>query len=44
MSGRLLLRMPPTLHQALAEMATREGVSLNLLIVTLLARSVGVTA
>ena len=28
-SGRLLLRMPGTLHGALAELAEREGTSLN---------------
>jgi hypothetical protein len=41
-SGRLLLRMPQTLHAELAQAAKREGTSLNQLIVTLLSRSVGV--
>ena len=39
-SGRLLLRMPRTLHGQLAQAAEREGVSLNRLIVTRLSRSV----
>jgi hypothetical protein len=38
-SGRLLLRMPRTLHGELAQAAEREGVSLNRLIVTRLSRS-----
>ncbi len=36
-SGRLLLRIPPTLHRSLAESAEREGVSLNQYLLTLLA-------
>lgn len=40
-SGRLLLRMPQSLHGELAERADREGVSLNALIVGLLAGGVG---
>ena len=40
-SGRLLLRMPRTLHAELARAAEREGTSLNQLIVGLLSRSVG---
>jgi hypothetical protein len=39
-SGRLLLRMPRTLHGELAQAAEREGVSLNRLIVNRLSRSV----
>jgi HicB family len=39
-SGRLLLRMPRTLHAELAQLAERRGVSLNHLIVGLLAGSV----
>ena len=39
-SGRLLLRMPRTLHSQLAQAAEREGVSLNRLIVTRLSRSI----
>lgn len=35
-SGRLLVRMPPTLHSELARVADREKVSLNTLIVGLL--------
>lgn len=38
-SGRLLLRMPRTLHGELAQQAEREGVSLNRLIVTRLSGS-----
>ena len=40
-SGRLLLRMPRTLHEQLAEAAEQEGTSLNQLIVGLLSRSLG---
>ena len=42
-SGRLLLRMPRTLHAELAHAAQREGTSLNQLIVRLLSRSLGVS-
>jgi RNA polymerase sigma-B factor len=40
-SGRLLVRMPQTLHAELARAAEREGVSLNALITGTLASSVG---
>ncbi|HEX5417743.1 MAG TPA: type II toxin-antitoxin system HicB family antitoxin [Chloroflexota bacterium] len=40
-SGRLLLRMPKSLHARLAERAGREAVSMNQLTVTLLAESLG---
>lgn len=40
-SGHVLLRMPRSLHRALAERAEAEGTSLNQLIVYLLARSLG---
>jgi antitoxin HicB len=43
-SGRLLLRMPKSLHRELAEQAEREGVSLNQLVVTHLARLAGLDA
>jgi hypothetical protein len=43
-SGRLLLRMPRTLHGQLAQAAEREGVSLNRLIVTRLSRSISAGA
>ena len=36
-SGKFLVRLPRSLHQALAEQAEREGVSLNQYVVTLLA-------
>jgi predicted HicB family RNase H-like nuclease len=36
-SGRLVLRLPPSLHRRLAQEAEDEGVSLNTWIVTLLA-------
>ena len=36
-SGRLLLRMPPSLHAELAEAADREGQSLNAYITAVLA-------
>lgn len=38
-SGKVLVRMPPSLHRRLAEGAEREGVSLNQYIVTLLAEN-----
>lgn len=37
-SGKLVLRMPKSLHRALTEQARREGVSLNQLIVFRLSR------
>ena len=37
-SGRILLRLPRSLHRRLAQAARREGVSLNQYIVSLLAR------
>jgi predicted RNase H-like HicB family nuclease len=40
-SGKILLRMPRSLHRRLAEMAEMEGVSLNQLTVALLAEKVG---
>jgi hypothetical protein len=40
-SGRLLLRMPRTLHAELARRAETEGTSLNQYITDALARSVG---
>jgi hypothetical protein len=39
-SGRLLLRMPKTLHAELAARSDADGVSLNQFIVTALARTV----
>jgi len=38
-SGKFHLRLPRSLHRRLAELAEREGVSLNQCVVTLLARS-----
>lgn len=40
-SGRLLVRMPKTLHKELAAEAEEEGVSLNSLVVALLAQNYG---
>ena len=40
-SGKLSLRMSRSLHRDLSEMAKREGVSLNHLATTILARAVG---
>ena len=40
-SGKWQLRTPKSLHRDLAERARREGVSLNALAVTLLARGLG---
>lgn len=40
-SGRLLVRMPKTLHRQLAERAEAEGASLNQLVVSALSRAVG---
>jgi antitoxin HicB len=40
-SGRFLLRVPKHLHRDLAELANREGVSLNSLAVGLLERGIG---
>lgn len=40
-SGKVNLRMPKSLHRDLARRAQEEGVSLNQMIVTALARSVG---
>jgi predicted RNase H-like HicB family nuclease len=39
-SGKLLLRMPKSLHQELAEAAERDGVSLNQFVVAALSRQV----
>ncbi|MGE5589741.1 MAG: toxin-antitoxin system HicB family antitoxin [Bacillota bacterium] len=40
-SGRLVFRMPRSLHKSLANQAKREGVSLNQLILYHLSRSAG---
>lgn len=40
-SGQTRLRMPPQLHQALAEEANRQGVSLNMLLVSFLSKQLG---
>lgn len=40
-SGKFNVRMPPTLHGQLSRTAAKEGVSLNQLVVTLLAGGVG---
>jgi len=41
MSGKTVVRMPPALHEQLAEQAAQQGVSLNQLIVALLAGGIG---
>ncbi len=41
-SGEIRVRMPPSLHQVLAQRASNEGVSLNQYMVAGLARSVGI--
>jgi predicted HicB family RNase H-like nuclease len=40
-SGKILVRMPPALHEQLVAEAERQGVSLNQLVVTLLAGGIG---
>ena len=40
-SGRMLVRMPRSLHRDLARWADEEGVSMNQLVVTTLGRSLG---
>jgi len=40
-SGKVLLRLPKTLHKSLAEQADDEGVSLNTLMITYLAQYCG---
>jgi predicted HicB family RNase H-like nuclease len=41
MSGKTIVRMPPALHEQLAAKAAEQGVSLNQLVVTLLAGGIG---
>jgi predicted HicB family RNase H-like nuclease len=43
MSGKVLVRMPPALHEQLSRLAEEQGVSLNQLVVSLLAGGVGFT-
>jgi predicted HicB family RNase H-like nuclease len=40
-SGKILVRLPPALHEQLSAIAAEQGVSLNQLVVTLLAGGVG---
>jgi len=40
-SGKIVLRMPHTMHESLIHMADLEGVSLNQYMLTSLARTVG---
>lgn len=42
-SGQLKIRMPPALHEQLQQRAAEQGVSLNSLIVALLAGGLGFT-
>jgi predicted HicB family RNase H-like nuclease len=41
-SGKFVLRMPPSLHESLVQIADKEGVSLNQYMVAALSRSVGI--
>lgn len=41
-SGRFVVRIPPRLHKLLVAHAREEGVSMNLLVATLLAEGIGV--
>jgi predicted HicB family RNase H-like nuclease len=43
MSGKVLVRMPPALHEQLVALAEKQGVSLNQLVVALLAGGIGFT-
>lgn len=40
-SGKVLIRMPPALHEQLVAQAEAQGVSLNQLVVALLAGGIG---
>ena len=40
-SGKIVVRIPPSLHESLIEIADMEGVSLNQVMVAALSRSVG---
>jgi antitoxin HicB len=40
-SGKIVLRMPPTMHESLIQIAELEGVSLNQYMLTSLSRSIG---
>jgi len=40
-SGKIIVRMPPTLHESLTRIAELEGVSLNQYMVSSLARCAG---
>jgi predicted HicB family RNase H-like nuclease len=40
-SGQLMIRMPPALHEQLTQRAAEQGVSLNQLLVALLAGGIG---
>jgi predicted HicB family RNase H-like nuclease len=42
-SGQFIVRLPPALHGALRERAREQGVSLNQLVVALLAGGIGFT-
>jgi antitoxin HicB len=42
-SGQFVVRLPPALHRALTERARDQGVSLNQLVVALLAGGIGFT-
>jgi antitoxin HicB len=40
-SGKIVLRMPPSMHESLIRIAEPEGISLNQYMLTALARSIG---
>lgn len=40
-SGKILVRLPPALHEQLTILAEQQGVSLNQLVVVLLAGGIG---
>ena len=42
-SGKIVLRMPPSMHESLIKIAELEGISLNQYMIAALARSVGLS-
>ncbi len=41
MSGKIVLRMPPSMHESLIRVAELEGVSLNQYMLAAIARAIG---